>query len=133
MNTPLEKIHKAAVKFLVPLNPVETYKLIVDEATKLVKADYGHILLFQDNDLKRVYATDPIFFKIKNRRRGFMFNVFRKRRSIILALKDVTSIHPLMQQIKIKSIVGIPLSYRNKSIGVLGLLSKKRNFFSEKK
>lgn len=132
METILEKIHKSGLKFLVPLSAEETYKLIVDEAMKLLKADYGHILLFYQGELQRVYASSPVFFKIKNRKRGFMYSVFKKRQAIILQVEQVASVHPRLKEINIKSMIGIPLFYRNQSIGVLGLLSTKENFFSEK-
>lgn len=132
MQNVLEKIQRAAIKFLFPLTAEETYQIIVEEAMKLSRADFGHILLFQDDRLKRVYASDKIFFQIENRKKGFMFSVFKKRQPLILNIEDVAQIHPLLKSINVKSILGIPLSYRNKSVGVLGLLSTTPNFFSKK-
>lgn len=132
MKDEFSKIHKAAIKFLVPLMPEETYKLIVEEAIKLVGADYGSILLEQGGDLFRVYAYPEILHKVKNRKRGFMYNVFNNRAPVILDIKDFATIHPLIARIKVRTSLGIPLSYRNTSIGVLSLQSTKRNFFTEK-
>ena len=39
MENILEKIHKSTLKFLVPLEPGETYATIVDEAMKLLTAE----------------------------------------------------------------------------------------------
>jgi signal transduction histidine kinase len=132
MDNVLEKIYKAGLKFLMPLTPEETYKMVVEEAMKLVKADYGHLLLYKDNKLERVYASSPVFYKIKNRKKGFMFNVFKKRKPIQLELEDVVSIHPRLKELGVKSIIGMPVYNRNKSIGVLGILSMKKDAFKER-
>jgi hypothetical protein len=50
----LEKIHAAAMRFLISLSLEETYKIIVDEAISLVDAEYGSITLAENNDWKRV-------------------------------------------------------------------------------
>lgn len=132
MDKVLEKIYKAGLKFLVPLKAEETYSLIVNEAIKLVKADYGSILLEQKGDLKRVYSSIASLYQIKPRRRGFLYSVFKTRKPSILALKKFARIHPAIRRIGINSDLAVPLSYKNKSIGVLTIISKRKNYFTER-
>ena len=131
----LEKIHKAGLKFLVPLSPEETYKLITEEAIKLVKADYGSILLEEDGKLKRVYASSPQFYQIKPRRRNIMHTVYKTQKSIILNSKDlkgIAKIHPQIEKIGIHSDLITALSYRHRPIGVITIMSKKKSYFTQK-
>lgn len=131
----LEKSYKAGLKFLVPLNLEETYKLIVDEAVEIVKADYGSILLEDEGVLKRAYATSPTFYKIKPQSKNIMEDAFRTQKSVLLTSKDLEKeaiTYPQLKQLGIKSDLITPLSYKNKPIGVLTIMSKKENHFSEK-
>ena len=131
----LEKIYKAGLKFLVPLTSEEVYKLIVDEAIRLLKADYGSILLAQQGQLKRVYASSPEFYKIKPLGQDNMHDVYKSQKSIILTSKDfkaIAKMYPQIAKIGINSDIIAPLSYRNKSIGVITIMSKKMGYFTEK-
>lgn len=132
MDSTLEKVYRAGLRFLVPLTAEETYQIIVEEARKLVKGEYGSILLEQQGELQRVYANDETFFKVKPRKRGYTYTVYKTRRPIILDEKAIGKIHPEVKKIDIRSDIIVPLSYRNKTIGVLSILSSKNSHFSEK-
>lgn len=47
----------------VPLTLAENYALIVKEAMKLVKADEGSILIEQEGELLRTYASSPDLYQ----------------------------------------------------------------------
>lgn len=126
----LEKIHKAGLKFLIPLTPEENYALVVKEAMKLVKADSGSILIMQEGELKRVYASSPNLYKIKSRKKGQMRMVFRTRKPMIFSSKEIAKVNPDIKKIKAKSHMIIPLYYRHQSLGVLTLNSLKDNYFT---
>ena len=132
MENILEKIHKSTLKFLVPLEPGETYATIVDEAMKLVGAEYGTILLMQKDELRRAYSSDLEFFKLKPRKTGFTYTVFKTRQPLILTPEQVEEVHPEAQNLPFRSDILIPLSYKNSSIGVLSIVSLKDHHFSEK-
>lgn len=125
----LEKIHKAGLKFLIPLSPEENYALVVKEAMKLVKADSGSILIMQEGKLKRVYASSPDLYKIKSKK-GQMRMVFRTRKPMIFSSKEIAKVNPDIKKIKAKSHMIIPLYYRDQSLGVLTLNSLKDNYFT---
>lgn len=132
MDSTLEKVYRAGLRFLVPLTPEETYQIIVEEAKKLVKGEYGSILLEQQGELQRVYANDEAFYKVKPRKRGYIYIVYKTRRPIILDGKALGRIHLEIKNMDVRSDIIVPLSYRNKSIGVLTILSSKNSHFSEK-
>ncbi len=120
----IKKVYNAGLKFLVPLTVEDTYKLIVEESINLVGADFGSLILADsEGELKRVYASEPGFYKISNRRRGSMYQVFKKQKIRILNVPHLSNLHPFLKEAKIRSIIAAPLSYRNISIGVLALQS----------
>ncbi|HSX40432.1 MAG TPA: GAF domain-containing sensor histidine kinase [Candidatus Saccharimonadales bacterium] len=126
----VEKIHQAALKFLVPLNPEETYATIVKEAVKLVQADFGSLHLENHGELERVYSTAPFLYKLKTRKRGFTFKAFKSMKASVLDIKRVGPVHPMLKKMGLKSIVYIPLTNQNKPFGVLSLDSKNHKHFT---
>lgn len=131
MNIILDKINKAGIKLLRPLTEEETYKTVVDEAMKLSEADYGSIFMSKGEKLERVYASSPELYQIKIRPRGFTYRAFRIRKPFIVDIKYIAKVHPKIVSIGIQSDMMIPLSYRNKSIGVVSLLSRRPKVFNE--
>lgn len=130
-DTTLKNIYQSSLKFLVPLTPEKTYATIVKEAVKLVKAEMGSVLLEQDGELKRVYSSIPLQHQIKHRKRGFLYSAFKKGMPTILSIKEIEKAHPEIKKLSIASDVIIPLSYRNKSIGILAVLTKREEKFSD--
>lgn len=131
MNQTLEDIYKAGLKFLEPLTPVETYATIVEEAIKLVGADYGSILLENNKGLEKVYASDTQLYNIKVRKRGFTYKAFRAKHPSIINASQVKLYHPELHSLHVKSIIYIPLEYGSKTIGILSLDSKQKETFTD--
>lgn len=127
----LKKIYLSSLKFLAPLTTRDTYTTIVSEAIKLVQAEHGSILLEQDGELNRVYSTNPILYRIKHRKRGFLFKAFKTGKPIIIHAKKIEKVHPEIKKLSIVTDIIIPLSYRHKSIGILAVLTKKEEKFNE--
>lgn len=132
MDSIIEQIYKASLKFLDILSPEETYKAIVKEALKLVNAEYGSIFLGENDDLVRVYSSDPFFELIKVRREGIVNSVYKEDKFIINDVEKVAKIHPIIKKMGVKSVIYIPLSYKSESIGVLTLHSLKTEHFTGK-
>ncbi len=128
----VDKIHKAALSFLMPLTIDEVYATVVGEALKLLDAEYGSILLDEDGELKRVYATIPLAFTTKTRKKGYTHTVFKEQRPIVAHISDTGKAHPQIKQTGIKSTVFIPLSYQSKPIGVLVVNSTQRLDLTQK-
>jgi K+-sensing histidine kinase KdpD len=122
METTLEKINRAALKILIPLSANEMYKTIVDEAIKLVNGDDGSILLEDhpgSRNLVRVYSSSEDIANVPTRKRGFTYTSFIERRAYVTYSNDFKKVHPETAKSGVKSVIFIPLSYKNQSIGVL--------------
>ncbi|MBI2021888.1 GAF domain-containing sensor histidine kinase [Candidatus Daviesbacteria bacterium] len=163
MDNVLEKIYRSGLKFLVPLTPEETYKLIVDEAIKLVRGEVGSISLKQDGELHRVYTSSPAAYNhfaktslsqsedegeewlklprqmkrsglsLKHKNSAdFQSAEAYKIKPVPLNFNQISKVHPEVKNTMIYSDMIVTLSYRNKSIGVLTVMSTKRNQFSQK-
>lgn len=130
MANALERIYKAGLKFLVPLTLEENYALIVKEAMKLVKADYGSILLEQKGELKRIYASSHHLYQVKPRKKGQMHLVFNTRKPMILSSNEIAKVNPDIKKIQALSHILIPLYYKHKTLGLLTLNSLKTNYFT---
>lgn len=122
----LEKIHAAAMRFLISLSFEETYKIIVDEAISLVDAEYGSIILAENNEWKRVYASSQLANKITSRRKGNTYKAFNSNKVIIADITETGKFHPELKKQGVKSTIYIPLSYQDKPLGVLSINAKKK-------
>ncbi|MEK7605323.1 MAG: GAF domain-containing sensor histidine kinase [Patescibacteria group bacterium] len=129
--TILQQISISALKFLVPLTTEETYKIIVSEAEKIIGADFGTIFLQEQGELRRVYADAAFFSRLKPRPRGFTYDTFTKNQPKLIDVRKEKNFHPAIKKRGIKSIVYVPLSYKDKTIGVLIVHSKKHKTVSK--
>lgn len=128
----IQQIYESGLKFLVPLDLDETYKVIVQEAMKLTGAQYGSVFLEKNGELERVYASSPVLFKIKPRRRGITYNVYKTKKPVILTSKQIEKIHPEFEETRARSDIIVPLTNQGKSIGVLTIQSVKDRNFTDK-
>lgn len=133
MDNILEKIYSSGLRLLEPLVPAETYKIIVNEAIKLVGGDEGRILLKSHEQLELVYASSKLAASIRQvRKQGFAYSAFSQRKAFLIHTKDHPEVHPHMANGGVKSAIFIPLSYRKKSMGVLVVHSFKQTHFTQK-
>lgn len=128
----LEKVHSSSLKFLVPLSLDQAYSLIIEQAQKLIGAEYGSIFLVKNRELERVYATSSMLFKVKIKRRGNVYKTFKSETPRILYVETTKDIHPEIIKAKIKTIILIPLTYLGKTTGVISVLSHKKSLFTSK-
>jgi signal transduction histidine kinase len=126
----LNKIYKSALKFSEPLTPDSTYKTIVDEAIKLVGGEQGSVVLDENGEFKKAYDSSREFFTSVPRKKGFAYKSFVTRKAIVVDSKDLIDSHPQLGDRRCA--IFIPLSYKNKSIGVLVVRSSKEHAFSQK-
>lgn len=130
----LEKIYGSALKFLVPLTSEETYRVVGEEATKLVGGQYSSILLESGGGLERVYATSPLSYKIGVRSEGLRYQAFKEGKAEILHSKTVEKlkkVHPELSELHGKSVIFIPLTNQGQSIGLLTVVSSKDKSFGK--
>ncbi len=122
----LKKVNQSAIRFLKANELNEVYRLIVEEARKLIGAEYGSVFLSQDGELTRAYASDPILFEMQARPRGDTYRTYLERRAKTYVVKRDHEPHPMLIDLGVKSVIRIPLYFEDKSMGVLNMLLLKR-------
>lgn len=133
MEYELEKIHNSSIKFLEPHPLDEIYKVIVNEAIKLSNADFGSIFIKNEDGLKRVYSTTPVFYTYRVRKDGYTHKSFITHKPLIVGIEKTGKLHPEIKKLNIKSTFLIPLFYKNESIGVLSLDLKNSKVINKNK
>lgn len=131
----LEKIYQSFVKLLTPLRREEIYEKIVTAATSLVDAEYGTILLAKEGgSFRRAYTNTPEkFHRLKSRKKGNVYKAFTEQKITVLTKEEIEKTHPDFNNKNIQSIILIPLTVNNISIGVLSLQSTKKEHFDAKR
>lgn len=132
MENALEKINKASLKFLEPLTSDRIYKLITQEGRKIVETEHSSVFLHKNGELERVYATAPFIYKIKPPKGGFLYKSFSTKIPYVLNGEELFATIPQFRNKNIQSSTLIPLSYKNKTIGVVTFLSSKKKQFTSK-
>lgn len=125
----LEKINSSALELLATHSLEELCKTIVEEAQKLVDADYGSIYLLKKEKLERVYASLDLLNKAKPRKNGSVQKAFLSGIVTVLQKETLQKVRPEFVRNGINSAIIIPLRYKKISIGVLTFYSTKNNFF----
>ncbi len=132
MESILEDINKIVLKLLSHSNADDMYQTIVEEGKKIISCEYGSIFLENDRKLKRVYASDPVFFHVKPRQEGLIAMALKSKEPNVVVVEKTKNIKPIFRELKIKSIILIPLSYKGETTGVLTLLSRREVVLSAK-
>ncbi len=120
----MDLVYKSAIKFLTPLNLEETYKVFINEALKISKAQHGSIILIKNGHFTRAYSTSTLLNQIKPRTRGYTYNAYKTKTIKILTKTQLAKIHPEILEQQIEYDIIIPLVNDNRSIGVFTILSK---------
>jgi K+-sensing histidine kinase KdpD len=124
MDKKLAIINDAALHFLMPNELQKVYAIIVDKAIELVGGSFGSIILNNDREMVRVYTSNHDHFSSKVRKGENASKAYAQNKILIIPISDLSSSHPELVEKNIKSTIFIPLSSRNKAIGVLVVNSK---------
>ncbi len=128
----LEKIYKAGLKLLDPLDTPTLYEAIAYEAVNLVKGDEGRILLREEGQFKLAYGFPEIAKHVQVRKKGFAYESYTKRKAFLVDMSKYPTVHQDLSKRGIKSILFIPLSYKKETLGVLVVQSYKDKKFTER-
>ncbi len=132
INGTLEKINRAGLKFLEPLDPKSTYANIAKEAAGLVDAHSSALYLMEDRLLTRV-ATFPFepAKMIEPRRRGYTYKAYKNQKTYVISGQELAKNHTQFKRKKLGSAIYIPISdHKNNSLGALTVLSYSGREFS---
>ncbi len=124
-------LYESAVKFLQPVTIADTYAIIAKEAVRISGANYASILLREKSRFIIVYTTNPLLGKIKPRKEGYIYKVYKTGKPKILKGEDLRRAHSEFTGTKIKSDLVVPLENRGKSMGALAVTSETKEFTRE--
>ncbi len=127
----LTKIYRSIINSLYANTEEDVYKAIGAEIKKLVKAKYCSIYLFKNGFLHQVWASSPILYIVSNRPRGAVYKAFKAKKSFLMPAKEIIKVHPQFQLLGVNVSLGIPLTYRNKVIGLVTAYSYKNRRFTQ--
>lgn len=127
----LEDVYNSSLKFLFPLNLKSTFEIVGTEAMKLVGAKYSSVFMMVDGQLKRMFASSPILYDIKTRKKGVTYRAYKSERVVLLKNEELKKIHPEFKKIKVGEDVSIPLTYNKITLGVLSIISEEGRAFSK--
>lgn len=123
MSATIESVSTAAVRFLAPMSLEKTYAVIIEEALMQVNGIYGSIVLPEGGRFKRVSTSSPKAYRTSIRKRAYAYRTYRDRVPFVVPITQIKSAHPELIDYGVKWSIFLPLSYENKSIGVLILHS----------
>jgi K+-sensing histidine kinase KdpD len=127
MKKSLEDVYLSSLQLLVPSSPQETYKIIIDEATKLVNAKCGTLFLGHQGTLSRVYSTVPSKLWVEPREKGYTYKSYISGQARVISRAQLIKYHPEFEPAT-RSIIFIPLFFSNSPSGVLALQSSRPAF-----
>lgn len=125
----LVEINKAALTFLIPSSLEDTYVHIIEEAVRLLDGDDGMIVSYEHDSLKTAYASSTPLASIKPRKKGFSYEAITKQKILIIHKEDPRQIQSDIMRDDVKAAMFIPLTYKNKSNGVVVIRSFKHTSF----
>ncbi len=132
MSTILAQLNHIALKFLETMEIQDLQQVIVDEGVKIVDAKFGSIYLSEKRKLNRVYTTLPIELQVTIRKKGFTYKAFKQRKVMVIPVEQVTPVHITVKVFEVRSIVLVPLCYKQRCIGVISFDSNKSSFSEQK-
>ncbi len=120
--TSLRNIYLSTLEFLRPFSLEERYKIATREIVKVAGADHGSIFLGNEKgDLERVFSNVPRIAQAKPRSRGYAHKSYVNGKLYIVTPKNLKTSHPELYSKGVKSLVLVPLSFNNITIGVIAL------------
>lgn len=107
--------------------------MAIDEVKTLVSAEFGSIFLLDNKNLIRVYSTVPEKAQVVPRPNGNSVKALKSNKIVVVKDKDIKSVYPQFLDFGIRSVVYMPLTYKNKTIGLLTVTSKEPSHFNAQK
>jgi signal transduction histidine kinase len=126
-----EDLRIASSRFFLSKEPQDTYRIIVEEAKRLLEADYGSLFLWKNSKLERVYTSFPQLYKVIPRKNGRTVGVIMNQEPLLYDISADRD-HPMLHRLGVRFVVSFPLLYADKAIGVVNMLFLHKNFHGGK-
>lgn len=129
----LKNIYLSTLAFLRPLNLEERYKIAAQEIVRIAGADHASIFLGdKTGELTRVYSNVPEATQTEPRSKGFAHKSYVNGKLYVVSPKILRETHLSLYKKGVKSLVLVPLSFNNITIGVIALQYHTSVEFNEK-
>ena len=127
----LQRLQVFAHLLLIDNHVEDINKIIVEEAMNITGAEYGSLVYKEKDEIKKGYASSSFLLKII--KRGTLEKAMQRKNIFNLQRNDLRNENdvPELKNHDIKTIVVLPLSYQNTSLGMIILFSPQENFFDE--
>lgn len=119
------------VALLESLELEERYRIICEEAKKIVKAVYSSLFVFHNGTFQRIYSTSPVLYDITPNPNGKTSKAFYQNKPYISGRTKLIKEHHEFKDLSVGSDLCIPLIYNNNNIGTLSLLSPLHKVFGK--
>ncbi len=129
----LESIYQSSMKILSTIDSRQTYQIVLNEALNIVGAPYGSIFLKTGGQIKRIYTNVPKLYSLIPRKNGRLGQFLANKKPAVGIIHEKTEIHQELKDLGVKSVVHIPLSYENETVGVINILSLKQESIPPRK
>lgn len=116
---------------MAPLTLDQTYKIIVKEGIRLTGAVRVSVLLRRENGFETVYSSLPSNQRVVSRKRGFAYQAYKTRKTLIVQRNKIIPHHPEFKKTDLKHLAFVPLSYGKYSSGILTFLFNRPDTFTE--
>lgn len=120
-----KRLYNLTLKFLVPLTLEETYPIVGGVAMKLLGTQYASIFIKRGRKFERVWDSSPKMFRVESDKRKYAAHAVISRVPSVVGASKLAPLHPSISDWGIKSVVFIPLFYRNSRMGYIALDSLK--------
>lgn len=102
------------------------------KAKRLINFKHGSLYIAENDMLSKVYASSPILHQVVPRKAGTTMSVYREKKASSFSADYIVGIHPELSKLNIGSDLVVPLTYKNKTFGVLSMLSHADEKFTTK-
>ena len=117
----VEKLNELMLKLLGCKTLEETYKVTVDIAVGIFNTPYGSIHIKSGKHFEPVFSTLPPRYHFRPRRKGFLYEAYKNEDVIMLSTDEVRKYHEEFIDLKITSVVYVPITFEKTKIGVLSI------------
>lgn len=118
----LKTIYLSSLEFLRPVGLTSRYRIAIEQAVKVVGADHGSLFLGnKSGQLERVFSNVPKGSQTQPRKHGFAQKSYENGKLYVVSPKTLEKVHKPLFDNGVKSLVIIPLSFNNVTIGVIAL------------
>jgi K+-sensing histidine kinase KdpD len=132
MGTNINQVLDSGLRLSNPSDAEETYETVVNDCMRLAHGAFGSIFILNNEVLERVYASSPVLYTTRVRKKGFTYTAAHTLKPSFISIAKLRPIQPHLHTKGVKSVVFIPLINKNKAFGVISIDSTTKVEYTDK-